>query len=186
MKVSIIQPAGGIICEMNKDARLTKNFVLSELANNAGNPQQAQYLFSPESYKFNECLQRFRDYCGRPVIINSGYRQIGYNKSIGGDKNSLHLKACAADIQPVTDEHGDTNKLFYHIEHWFNTLGASGLIGAINIYPHYTYYHLEAFSDIYLGYTKSTIRVYSSNNDYNFLRDCYSYYLGDINIMRCY
>lgn len=33
-----------------------------------------------------------------PVIINSGYRTVSYNKSIGGANNSMHTYGLAADI----------------------------------------------------------------------------------------
>lgn len=44
-------------------------------------------------------LQFLRDYTGRPIKINSGYRCPEYNKKIGGVKNSQHLLGKAADIK---------------------------------------------------------------------------------------
>lgn len=44
-------------------------------------------------------LQSIRDHFGRPVIITSAYRTAAYNTSIGGTKNSNHVKGMAADIQ---------------------------------------------------------------------------------------
>jgi len=43
-------------------------------------------------------LQAIRDFYGREVVINSGYRTESYNKSIKGATGSLHLKGRAADF----------------------------------------------------------------------------------------
>lgn len=48
--------------------------------------------------KLSNQLQFLRDYTGRPIKINSGYRCPKYNKKIGGVKNSQHLLGKAADI----------------------------------------------------------------------------------------
>ncbi len=43
-------------------------------------------------------LQLIRDHFKKPVIINSGYRTVEYNKKIGGAKYSQHIYGKAADI----------------------------------------------------------------------------------------
>lgn len=43
-------------------------------------------------------LQSIRDWAGKAVTINSGYRTASYNESIGGATNSYHVKGQAADI----------------------------------------------------------------------------------------
>lgn len=43
-------------------------------------------------------LQKIRDYFGKPITINSAYRNAVYNKSVGGAKNSYHVKGQAFDI----------------------------------------------------------------------------------------
>lgn len=45
-----------------------------------------------------EYLQKIRTHFGNPIIINSGYRCSAHNKSVGGAKNSYHVKGQAADI----------------------------------------------------------------------------------------
>lgn len=45
-----------------------------------------------------DALQGFRDHLNRPIIVNSAYRSIGYNKSVGGAPNSYHLSGIAFDI----------------------------------------------------------------------------------------
>ena len=47
-------------------------------------------------------LEELRTLIGnKPIIINSGYRCITYNKSIDGAKNSQHLYGKAADIKAI-------------------------------------------------------------------------------------
>jgi len=43
-------------------------------------------------------LEYIRSYFGKPVTINSGCRCPEYNKKIGGEPDSQHMKARAADI----------------------------------------------------------------------------------------
>lgn len=43
-------------------------------------------------------LQKIRDHFGKPVTINSAYRNATYNKKIGGATSSQHVKGTAADI----------------------------------------------------------------------------------------
>lgn len=45
-----------------------------------------------------DCLQKAREICGKPFIINSAYRDPAHNKKVGGSKNSQHLQGNAFDI----------------------------------------------------------------------------------------
>lgn len=47
-------------------------------------------------------LQAIRDYLGRPIKINSCYRDEKHNQAVGGKKNSLHLQFNAVDFKPVS------------------------------------------------------------------------------------
>lgn len=158
------------IFQAEKTLPLTKNFALGELANNQGDPKKEQYLMSQYSQMFNTLLQTFRTLYNKPIDPTSGYRQEAYNKKVGGDVNSLHRKACACDFI-------DTYKkdAFWMISTWLRILFKAGVIGAINIYDNSGYYryHLEAFSDVYLGYTKCRIRVYTSKAHYEGIKAFY-------------
>lgn len=44
-------------------------------------------------------LESLRDYLKVPIIIVSGYRTVAYNKKVGGEMNSYHLRGMAADIK---------------------------------------------------------------------------------------
>ena len=45
-----------------------------------------------------EVLQKIRNHFGKPITINSAYRNAAYNAKIGGVSNSQHVKGTAADI----------------------------------------------------------------------------------------
>ncbi len=39
-----------------------------------------------------------REYIGKPIIINSGYRSLKHNEAVGGVKNSFHIVGKACDF----------------------------------------------------------------------------------------
>ena len=49
--------------------------------------------------KLVEYCQKIRDYFGKPLIIDSGYRCSKHNKAVGGVSKSLHMQGKAADIK---------------------------------------------------------------------------------------
>ena len=61
----------------------------------------------------SEVLDPLRDWYGKPIRINSGYRCEALNKAVGGVDNSYHLTGCAADID--VNSHGENEKLFAYI-----------------------------------------------------------------------
>lgn len=152
------------------DFRLTKNFTLQELANNQGNSAYPKYIISNYSVIFNELLQLFRTRYGSPIEPTSGYRQPEYNKKVGGSSNSLHLQACAVDF---VDKYKKSD--YYMLSLWLGILIEKGMIGAINIYTigNYYRYHIEAFSDVFLGYKKRRIRVYTNKDHYKRISELY-------------
>ena len=162
--------SGSAYFQAPENMKLAKNFVLSELANTQGEKSLPMYLFSVYSERFNDLLQAFRELYNSPIDPTSGYRQAGYNARVGGDPKSLHLKACACDFI-------DTYKKseYFMFSTWLRVLNEAGVIGAINIYNNEGYfrYHIEAFSDVYLGYTKSRIRVYTNRTKFNEYKQVY-------------
>jgi len=76
--------------------RLTKNFSLSEFDCKDGSEIPSQLL--PNVLELAENLQELRDFVGVPIKINSAYRSLEHNASIGGTNSSQHLFAKAADI----------------------------------------------------------------------------------------
>jgi len=75
---------------------LTKNFTLKEL-NKHDFAIPLQCL--PNLAELAKNLQVIRDFIGKPVHVNSGYRSPEFNKKIGGATNSFHTKGMASDIR---------------------------------------------------------------------------------------
>lgn len=59
-------------------------------------------------------LDPLRDWYGKPIYVNSGYRCPALNKAVGGVANSQHLTGQAADID--TNNTAENRKLMKHIE----------------------------------------------------------------------
>jgi uncharacterized protein YcbK (DUF882 family) len=79
------------------EMKLTKNFNLSEFNCNDGSV--TPYAVLENLRLLAKELQVLRDFIGRPITINSGYRSPKYNRRIRGAKYSQHLKGTAADIK---------------------------------------------------------------------------------------
>lgn len=75
------------------DRQLTDNFRIREFACHDGSDK---ILIDDQ---LPQLLQEIRDYFGRPVTINSAYRNAAYNKRIGGASASQHVQGRAADIR---------------------------------------------------------------------------------------
>jgi len=83
----------------SNDMQLTQNFVLSEFDCKDGTPVP-EHLIDNVRLVATE-LQKVRDYFGKPIKVNSGYRTAEYNKKVGGSPTSYHLLALAADTKPL-------------------------------------------------------------------------------------
>lgn len=59
-------------------------------------------------------LDPLREWYGKPIRVNSGYRCPALNKAVGGVANSQHLTGQAADID--TGGTAENRKLMRHIE----------------------------------------------------------------------
>ena len=59
-------------------------------------------------------LDPLRDWYGKPIYVNSGYRCPALNKAVGGVASSQHLTGQAADID--TNDRAENRKLMKHIE----------------------------------------------------------------------
>lgn len=75
------------------DVQLSRNFKVKEFSCKDGSDV---VFISP---KLVLILQSIRDYFGKPVTINSGYRTAAYNKKIDGAAYSQHMYGTAADIR---------------------------------------------------------------------------------------
>jgi uncharacterized protein YcbK (DUF882 family) len=77
--------------------KLSKNFSLSEFDCNDGSVTPKEVIVNLQLLA--EQLQVLRDFVGKSITINSGYRSPAYNKKIGGASRSQHLLGTAADIR---------------------------------------------------------------------------------------
>jgi uncharacterized protein YcbK (DUF882 family) len=77
-----------------KSVKLTKNFKSTEF-DCKGKGCCSKTLIDIELVGY---LQVIRNYFGKAVTINSGYRCQKHNKNVGGAKNSRHTQGMAADI----------------------------------------------------------------------------------------
>ena len=75
---------------------MTNNFSLKEFESKDGSKMPSDVYLN--IVKLVGQLQFLRDYTGRAITVNSGYRSPGHNAKIGGVKNSQHLLGKAADI----------------------------------------------------------------------------------------
>ena len=80
--------------------QITKNFTLEELTATStmmpNMPNDVQ-LDSLKQLAVN-VLQPLRDLYGQPIDINSGFRSVSVNISVGGVNTSQHCKGEAADL----------------------------------------------------------------------------------------
>lgn len=59
-------------------------------------------------------LDPLREWYGKPIYVNSGYRCPALNKAVGGVANSQHLTGQAADID--VNDRSENRRLMKHIE----------------------------------------------------------------------
>lgn len=85
---------------------MTKNyFTLGEIFRNC-NPNEIHNALSNKQicaniYRSWISLNYLRQLYGSPIIINSGYRDDGHNKRVGGVLNSQHKEGIAFDIRSL-------------------------------------------------------------------------------------
>jgi uncharacterized protein YcbK (DUF882 family) len=77
-----------------KSVKLTRNFKSTEFDCKGKNCCSK----TPIDIELAGYLQVIRNYYGKAVTINSGYRCQKHNKKVGGTKNSRHTQGMAADI----------------------------------------------------------------------------------------
>jgi uncharacterized protein YcbK (DUF882 family) len=73
--------------------RVSTNFFLREFECKDGSNQVVLHS------ELLRRLQALRTAIGKPIVINSGYRNATHNKAVGGSPNSYHLRGMAADIR---------------------------------------------------------------------------------------
>lgn len=116
--------------------RLTTNFWKSEFDSKDGAEMPNDVLYNIQ--KLANQLQTLRNYIGKPIKINSGYRSPSHNKSVGGSKNSQHVIGKASDIVVKGIK---PDQLALIIERLINE--GEMLQGAIGIYNTFVHYDIR-------------------------------------------
>ncbi len=118
--------------------KLTNNFNKSEFECRDGSEMPIDVLNNVK--ELAQELQKIRDLYGKPIRINSAYRSLEYNRTIGSKDTSQHVKGTAADI---VINGVDPSELAYWIKFWI----AEGLLkeGGVGLYN--TFVHYDIFYD---------------------------------------
>ena len=88
--------------EINKDVKLSQHFTLGELCKTSVKTKDGNipsHVHIENMKRLCRWLERLRQRCNQPIIINSAYRSPQVNKAVGGAATSNHLTGCAADIR---------------------------------------------------------------------------------------
>lgn len=99
------------------DIQLTTNFKLSEFCN-LHDDLSSEILGNIT--KLAKRLQELRDKLDKPIKITSGYRSPDHNQSVGGAKQSYHMKGMAVDCVVQDMEPKDVYK---HLTDWQGGIG---------------------------------------------------------------
>lgn len=71
-----------------------------ELSCKDGTPYPIEFIKDGRVIELVVMFERIRALVGGPLIINSAYRTVTYNRKVGGSPKSQHLFGKALDIQP--------------------------------------------------------------------------------------
>ena len=128
---------------------ITKNFTIQEIANN-DSLKMCKLVLTPETIEFAQMLQTLRNQYGKPLNVNSWYREADFNKKISGHKNSIHLDGRAVDL--AVPDH-NTQDLLVNL--WKKICFANKKIGGANLYSNFI--HLDNYEDKF-GYKEFVVR----------------------------
>lgn len=115
----------------------SKHLTWEELA--CRDPQKTGY---PEEWRFTravdlaEMFEAFRDWCGGPLIVLSGYRTPAWNAHVGGARKSQHVQGRAVDLQ-----YTGWNMARFHREAKAFAVAHPAFVGGLGLYPKFV--HLD-------------------------------------------
>lgn len=97
----------------------------NELACNNGISYPIEFISDGRVIELVVMFEKIRAIWNKPIIINSAYRTVDYNKSVGGSPHSQHLLGKALDMHPPE---GVTIERFHKtLKEIHETLGIRGL-----------------------------------------------------------
>ena len=116
--------------------KLTRNFSKSEFDSKDGAAMPDDVLENIK--KLAKALQVLRDNTGKKITVNSGYRSLSHNESIGGASKSQHLLGNASDI--VVEDH-TPNQVYELIELLIEKSELPE--GGLKAYSNFTHYDIR-------------------------------------------
>lgn len=117
------------------DRKITQNFVWAELIRDS-NLDDLTYEIEENLLNLTgHILQPLRDEFGRPIHVNSGWRDPAKNAAIGGHPSSYHMLGLAADIAPWHPEDGALHRM------WDILMGSRLPFDKVCLYP--TFIHVN-------------------------------------------
>lgn len=116
--------------------QITKNFHYIEFASKDGAKLPKE--LEANLVELVQNLQVLREYVGKKITINSGYRSPEHNKKIGGVKESFHVRAMAADIVVEGHTPKQVKEIIQHL-----ILTGRMKEGGIGLYDTFTHYDIR-------------------------------------------
>jgi uncharacterized protein YcbK (DUF882 family) len=113
--------------------KLTSNFSKAEFECKCGCEMPKEVLLNIQ--KLANQLQILRNKVGVSITINSAYRCLKHNKSIGGVSNSQHVLGKASDVVISGFKPSKTFDLIFELINDGDML--QGGLGAYNLFTHY-------------------------------------------------
>ncbi len=106
---------------------LTEHFTFKEYAKN----QTGTVKLTAEAILHAQCLEEFRQWYGRPMPVNAWFRTAAYNKKVGGNTKSSHLRGCATDwgLPGVSKD-----DFIRYAKKWKEICKAHGIVGEAGLY----------------------------------------------------
>ncbi len=106
---------------------LTEHFTFKEYAKN----QTGTVKLTAEAILHAQCLEEFRQWYGKPMEVNAWYRTAAYNKKVGGNAKSSHLRGVATDWGNPGVSKDD---FIRYAKKWKEICKAHGVVGEAGLY----------------------------------------------------
>lgn len=108
-------------------ANLTAHFTFKEYAKN----QTGTVKLTAEAILHAQCLEEFRQWHGRPMTVNGWFRTAAYNKKVGSNAKSSHLRGVATDwgLPGVSKDN-----FIRYAKKWKEICKAHGVVGEAGLY----------------------------------------------------
>lgn len=108
-------------------SNLTEHFTFKEYARN----QTGTVKLTAEAILHAQCLEEFRKWLKRPMKVNAWYRTAAYNKKVGGNAKSSHLRGVATDWgMPGLSE----KEFIRYAKKWKEICEAHDIVGEAGLY----------------------------------------------------